>query len=186
MNNPKLSNIIKFGNVTCDSNLEGDLEFYRKLSKEYLARHINNLYFKVNNIIDNEDVLADITTTLMMADWTFDKNKSSKKYWRIKCIVWQLNNIFKQNKHKTLSLLKEPSYNKTPESEYFRQELFQEIVDSMDSLSSRERSIMKDYYLNNLTQTKIAKKYELSQPRINAILEQNKKYMQEDLTYYFE
>ena len=174
MNNTKISEIPKFSchNIQISNSLEGDHQFYLKLVKEYLNL-IDKKYYKVSSILDNEDILTDLTTTIMMADLNHNPNKSSKRYWRIKCILWQLNNIFINNKHVMLSLYKEPAYNRTPADEFSLKELSLAISHCINSFNEREALIMNDYYFTNITQSTLAKKHGISQVRINQILAKN-------------
>ena len=185
MNNTKISDIINFSrnNSRPPNKLSGDHIFYLNLVKEYLTNYIyiHNKKLKIFPLLDNDDILTDLTTAMMLADLYFNSTKSSQKYWRIKCMLWQLGNINLRNKHSMFNTQKDIVYNKTPEDELIQLELHNEILDSIDSIGKREASILNDYYFNNLTQSKIAKKHGISQPRINEILAQNKKYLQEDL-----
>lgn len=185
MNTTKISNILHFfikDSITPNPITETH-NYYWTLSKKCL-KMINDKYFRTIDLIDNDDVLTDLTTALMLADMYYDPSKSSQKYWRTKCVLWQLNN-FVRNKEDHLPLTVEPIYNITPEDELHQYELNYEISESLNSLDERDANIMIDYYYNDLSQTEIAQKNDITQPRVFQILEKNKKYLQEDLLEFY-
>ena len=120
----------------------------------------------------------------MIADWYYNKLNSNKDYWRKKCCLWTINHCIKTN-------LKEQKYFYareilSPPEEYNILEFNKILEKSISNLDKLHRQIAKHYLFSNLTQEKIANRYNLSQPRINRIIKHIKGQLQKDLKYYVE
>ena len=192
MNQTYLSDIIVFGRNTLtpikNNPIKNNLKYYNTIAKEYLNKYINKKYYDIKNIISNDDLMCDLTSALIMADITFDPNKAAKTTWRIKCMVWQLQNAFNKNKRNNKTLnngqINSIEYKIRPEEELERKEMNKKIHKIISSLTKKHGEIITDYYFNNLTQDKISKKHEISQPRVSQIIEHNEYIFRKILRNY--
>src|SRR4051812_16519242 len=132
MNNSSISDIINFGkNIKIRNNLSSSVDEYLKITKEHINKYLDNQILKkskikksyINYAINNEDVLADMATSIMLADWTHDANRSSQRYWRTKCLIYTITNIIRKNKYRPQELKTALSL-KTPLSEVLAQEKY--------------------------------------------------------------
>ena len=175
MNNSSVSDIINFGaNSKLRNNLKYSIKEYIDITTDHIIKYLtNNIIQKSKikrnyllNIIKNDDILSDLTTSLMMADWTHDPNKSSQRYWRTKCLLYTISNILLNNKNITYPIDKPIIYNLTPDKEYSCKEQFIVTQKALRLLNSRQRKIVKYKFYRNFSDRQIARKLNLSQTRI--------------------
>lgn len=178
MNNSSVCDLINFGkNIKTRNKLNSSLDEYNNITKEHINKYLDNKILQKSQIkksyikyaINNEDIFADLVTSVMMADWTHDSNRSSQRYWRTKCLLYTITNIIRCNKYKNEELSTFVSY-KTPVLEILHQEQFEISTAAISKLNTRQRKIVKFKYYRNFTDLQIARRLKISQPRVSQIL----------------
>lgn len=183
--NLSISKIIDFAPNTAQHNtLKYSFEQYQNITKEHMHKFLSNKILENNSLtmvnilelIRDQDVFSNLVTAVMMADWSYDPSKSSKKYWRTKCILFTLGKMFRNYEHEknTTTCTKYLTYNKLPDTDSLFEERITLVDKSINQLDSRKQQIIKLKYFNNKTDKDIAKTLKLTQQRVNTLLSDSK------------
>lgn len=195
MNNSNICPIIVSNPGNVFNKISDSLEHYTKETKNHILKYLPIAIVKsrkgpdrkvkkiINYILNNEDLFNNIMTSIMMADFTHDKTKSSLKYWRSKNCLWTLNRTIYKNKIRPLpfsgktedSNNEEVILNETPLDQVLAKEQFLIQAAKLEELSEREKLILSAYYDENLNEREISEKFNLSQQRISQIISGIKK-----------
>lgn len=180
-------------NDICDS-----LEYYEIQAAEHIRKYLPIAIIKnrkdikdaklkkiIHYILDNDDLFSNMTTAIMIADFTHDSNRGSLRHWRTQNCMWTLNRTFYKNKIRPETLNNniseafnyavEPSYNQTPFDDILQKEEYTILDEKIDSLEQKEKEILRLYYQDNLTEKEIGKIYSITQQRVSKILIQAKR-----------
>lgn len=200
MNNSNICPIIYSNPNNVSNKINPSLDFYKKESTNHVLKHLpiaitasrksGNRKIKkvISYILKNEDLFSNIMTSIMLADMTHDKSKSSLNYWRSKNCLWTLNRTIYKNKNRPLSLSNDDVEDRssrgsiggindtlavlyeTPVDEVLMKEEFLLQAKRIEELSEREKGILTAYYDNNLNEKEIGKKFGITQQRVSKII----------------
>jgi RNA polymerase sigma factor (sigma-70 family) len=104
------------------------LQTYINLAKKTISKFSPSFYSGLRNeLLSNEDAIADIAQAIMTADWKWDKDrtghegKSKTKYsYRNQCAIWAIQTyITNKYKKKNMSLSLDSSYDNSEEVSSF-------------------------------------------------------------------
>lgn len=206
MNNSNICPIIFSNKGGTQNKLDHSLEYYEKETIEHVKKYlpiaiINNrknlkdtkLKKIIQYILTNEDMLSNITTAIMLADFTHDQSRGSLRYWRTQNCLWTLNKTFYKNKIRPFPISDahtkaesdgeynydraEPSIDQTPLDDVLEKEEYSILEQKLDSLEKRKKEIIKLYYEDNLSESEIGKMYSISQQRVSKIIIETKKQL---------
>jgi hypothetical protein len=166
-----------------------DMLTYITLAKKIISKFAPNFYSSLRNeLLSNEDAIADIASSLMFADWRWDENrkgfngKSKTKYsYRNQCGIWAIK-TYLSNKYKksnqsysidntdinnTMSFAENipcsDSYDPAliiEEKEH--QENLKQTIDILFSssiISDKQKEQIKQYYFDDKTLSEIGKSF---------------------------
>lgn len=164
-----------------------DLSTYMTLSKKTIAKFAGSMYpSSVKEMLNNEDVIADVANAIMHADWRWDserkghEGKSKTKYsYRNQCAIWAIKTYMssrhRKRKVKPASCLDkdETSYManvkclKTVDPQDFVElkELSKDMKEIFDSifnsnlLNEKQKQQIIEYYYNDKTLAKIGQDF---------------------------
>lgn len=195
MNNSNICPIIISNPGNVSNKISDSIEHYTQETKNHILKYLPIAIVKarkspdrkvkkiINYILNNEDLFNNIMTSIMMADFTHDKTKSSLKYWRSKNCLWTLNRTIYKNKIRPVSFgertedsdNEEVILNETPLDQVLAKEQFLIQAAKLEELSEREKLILSAYYDENLNEKEISERFDLCQQRISQILTSIKK-----------
>jgi len=169
---------------------------YITLAKKIVSKFAPNFYGALRNeLLNNEDAIADISTAIMYADWKWDSNRTgfggktkSKYSYRNQCGLWAIktyltNKYKKKNQHFSLENVDEDQeYNfsntlidtKSPdpalticekEEKQSISNLVSELLNS-ELISSKQREQIYKYYFEDKTLSEIGKEYGVTREAI--------------------
>lgn len=183
--NLSISKIIDFApNNGKNNNLKYSIEQYQHITKEHMCKFLSNKILENNrlsmvNILElvrDNDTFSNLVTAVMMADWSYDPSRSSRQYWRTKCILFTLGKMFRNYEHEktTINDTTYLTYNKLPDTDSLLEERFTVVDKAINELDERKQKIVKLKYFNNKSDREIAKTLNLTQQRVNALLSDSK------------
>lgn len=188
----------KYNKLIDNEKLKSDKDYTLDAEKilSYLLqkkRISKNFFIKVKN---SEEYLSYIKHAIMQADWKFDDSKEMKREtWRIKCVLWEIYRIFKQEqkdkKHLVYSF-SEYSQDLNIEnilsdnfcfSKIDDLELYNKIIkDANTILEDIDLEIFLMFFRDNKSMSSISKEYEISNTKTKRIIDSSirkiKKYYQ--------
>lgn len=165
-----------------------DLSTYLILAKKIISKFAPNFYSSLRQeLLNNEDAVADIASALMFADWRWDANrkgfngKSKTRYsYRNQCGIWAiktyLTNKYKKS-NKSLSLNNNegdtdisfaeniPDNSCDPamivEEKEYKEKLSANINDLLSSgiISDKQKDQIIEYYFSDKTLSQIGKEF---------------------------
>lgn len=197
MNNSNICPIIVSNPGNVKNEIPNSLEHYKRETTQHILKYLPIAIVKsrktgdkkvkkiISYIMTNDDLFNNIMTSIMMADFTHDKSKSSLKYWRSKNCLWTLNKTIYKNKNRPQSFIdsldnerneiSDLSQKSTPLDEVLSKEDFMLKAARIEELSVRDKQIIKMYYEDNLNEGEIGKKFGCTQQRISKIIIRIKK-----------
>lgn len=169
---------------------------YITLAKKIVSKFAPNFYGALRNeLLNNEDAIADISTAIMYADWKWDSSRTgfegktkSKYSYRNQCGLWAIktyltNKYKKKNQHFSLENVDEDQeYNfsntlidtKSPdpaltvcekEEKQSISNLVSKLLNS-ELISSKQREQIYKYYFEDKTLSEIGKEYGVTREAI--------------------
>jgi RNA polymerase sigma factor (sigma-70 family) len=166
-----------------------DMLTYITLAKKIISKFAPNFYSSLRNeLLSNEDAIADIASSLMFADWRWDENrkgfngKSKTKYsYRNQCGIWAIK-TYLSNKYKksnqsysidntdinnTMSFAENISCSDSYDpaliiEEKEHQENLKHTIDILFSssiISDKQKEQIKQYYFDDKTLSEIGKNF---------------------------
>lgn len=179
MNNINTIPILTSKNFKVINSINHSLKFYNKETRYHVKNNLGYFLKKIlksqtkyliYKILSNEDLYSDIMTAIMLADSTWDKNKSSKNYWRNQHCLWTINAIVRNNKIKYTNIGCFFKQEKTPLEYLIDKEEKDRQLEKMDTMDKRTKEIINLYYIDNLSEQKISNIYAISQQRVSQII----------------
>lgn len=169
---------------------------YILLAKKIISKFAPNFYASLRNeLLKNEDAIADIATAIMYADWKWDSNRTgfngktkSKYSYRNQCGLWAiktyLTNKYKK-KNQSLSLetmdqmydsnfvenvvdFRSPNPMEEVAENEDKECVSELIKDLLNSpiISQKQKEHIEQYYFNNKTLSEIGKEYGVTREAI--------------------
>ena len=166
-----------------------DMLTYITLAKKIISKFAPNFYSSLRNeLLSNEDAIADIASSLMFADWRWDENrkgfngKSKTKYsYRNQCGIWAIK-TYLSNKYKksnqsysidntdinnTMSFAENIACSDSYDpaliiEEKEHQENLKQTIDILFSssiISDKQKEQIKQYYFDDKTLSEIGKSF---------------------------
>jgi RNA polymerase sigma factor (sigma-70 family) len=169
---------------------------YITLAKKIVSKFAPNFYGALRNeLLNNEDAIADIATAIMYADWKWDSSRTgfngktkSKYSYRNQCGLWAIktyltNKYRKKNQHFSLENINEENEHNFSDTiidpassdpfdiicEKEEKEAISSLVDQLlhsDFLSSKQREQIHKYYFEDKTLSEIGKEYGVTREAI--------------------
>jgi len=183
------------------------LEEYTSTAKKIIAKY-NSRSGINNNFLKNEDVISDVASAIMYADWKWDSDrvgkvtgkKKTKYSFRNQCAIWAIKtyitNIKKKNKINVLDIdlqdnkefvsnyiedtrHEEPIVN-AETNEYYAdiRDLIDQITTS-DLLTDKQKEQIQMYYLDEMTLSQIGKVYGVTREAVRQNIKKGIKAIQE-------
>lgn len=169
---------------------------YITLAKKIISKFAPNFYGALRNeLLNNEDAIADIATAIMYADWKWDSNRTgfngktkSKYSYRNQCGLWAIktyltNKYRKKNQHFSLENTDEENdYNfcdtlidtrsldpsdivSEKEEKESVSDLVTQLLDS-ELISGKQKEQIYKYYFEDKTLSEIGKEYGVTREAI--------------------
>jgi RNA polymerase sigma factor (sigma-70 family) len=183
------------------------LEQYRDTAKKIISKY-NSRSNSKNYLLNNEDIISDVSSAIMYADWKWDSErvgkitgkKKTKYSFRNQCAIWAIK-TYLTNKHKKnkLNILdidlenekefvssyiednrhQEPSLNaETNEYHSDIRMLIDEIFNS-DLLTEKQKDQIHLYYIEGLTLSAIGDKYNVTREAIRQNIKKGIEFIRE-------
>lgn len=187
MNSINIIPILTSQNFQIINPINNSLQFYKKETYHHIKKNLGyylakilkiQIKYIIYKILSNEDLYADIMTAIMLADATWDKNKSSKNYWRNQHCLWAINTIIRKNKIKYTNIGCFFKQEKTPIDYLIDKEEKDRQLKKIDTMDKRTKEIINLYYIDNLSEQAISSMYSISQQRISQIIYHAKQQFQ--------
>jgi len=185
------------------------LNQYMDTAKKIIAKY-NAKSIGKSNLLNNEDIISDVASAIMYADWKWDSErvgkitgkKKTKYSFRNQCAIWAiktyLTNLHKKKKINILDVdlqndkefissyiedyrYQEPSLNvETNEYHQDIRMLIDEIFNS-DILTDKQKEQIRLYYIEGLTLSQIGKQYGVTREAIRQNIKKGIQSVQEVL-----
>lgn len=186
------------------------LDTYMLLAKKIISKFAPTFYSSLRKeLLSNEDAIADIASSLMTADWKWDKNRvghngqSKTRYsYRNQCGIWAIktyvSNKYKKKNNKKYSIdnisdsdlktfsshivdksLCDPQ--KILEQQEEKQALKETIsrLLSSNAISEKQKKQIEKYYFENQTLIEIGKEYGVTREAIRQSIQKGIKNIRE-------
>ena len=157
-----------------------DLETYLVLARrsilKFASKHAS--HFTVQQMLNSEDVISNIATSIMMAHWRYNGIGSQRAYL-ILCSIYAISRYMKRKKKSMenpniplgIYLDKDCFFTKndTPEKQAILREEYSNFVDT-DILTDSEKECMIMYYLDYCSGAEIGRRKHITRERVRQIL----------------
>jgi len=154
------------------------LEDYYKLAKHLIQTEVPKYSPGLaQNILNNEECIANIANVLMMADWKWNK-QGSKYGYRKQCVIWAIQSVVNQykkhGKFRVENLLyDETILDQTYEDFLHKREIHELVLDITNSkrLSDKQREYIRLKYIDGYTLQEIGDKYDVSRQNVQQTIQ---------------
>lgn len=184
------------------------LESYIDTAKKIIAKYNSRSESSRHNLLKNEDVISDVASAIMYADWKWDSErvgkitgkKKTKYSFRNQCAIWAIKTHM-TNKHKKKKIniididlqdnkefigcyIEDHRYNdpyiETENNEYYKDVnlLLNEIMSS-DIISDKQKNQIHKYYIEGMTLSQIGKEYGVTREAVRQNIKKGIKIIQE-------
>ena len=163
-------------------------ENYIDLARQLIYLHVSEVNQELAiDLLNNEDIVSDMASTIIMADWQFN-GRGTKWGYRKQCVKWAVYGIFKRLRNKpplvsleSISLddnildgdkeLKSIIDNKcdSPDKKVINDEVYMML--KHPSLSKDEESFLFLYYIKDMTMKEIAGENKVSDSWVSKALQ---------------
>ena len=184
------------------------LESYISTAKKIIAKYNSRSSSTSGNLLKNEDIISDVASAIMYADWKWDSErvgkvtgkKKTKYSFRNQCAIWAIK-TYMTNKHKKKkiniididlqdskefvgSYIEDYRYNdphlETETNEYHEDInlLITEIMNS-DILSEKQKDQIQKYYIDGMTLSQIGDEYGVTREAVRQNIKKGLKIIRE-------
>lgn len=184
------------------------LESYIDTAKKIIAKYNSRSSTDIHNLLKSEDVISDVASAIMYADWKWDSErvgkitgkKKTKYSFRNQCAIWAIKthmtnrhkkkriNIIdidlQDNKEFVGSYIEDHRYNnpylETETNEYRKDiDLLLNEIMSSDILSDKQKNQIHKYYIEGMTLSQIGKEYGVTREAVRQNIKKGIKIIQE-------
>lgn len=174
---------------TYDNNTFGNINYYLLLAKKSISRFAPRFLTAdiVKKMLASDDVVSNIATDIMLAEWRYDSNIGNKEGFRIQCALFSVLKFIRRIKNdkngknvnfnidtETALLHQHNSVllnGVTPEHLTIQKEEHAQLMSIIKrTLSDMEADCVILYYINNLSRADIARLKNRSRERIRQVL----------------
>jgi len=159
---------------------------FEELFKEQFSPVYNYIYYRVRNVMDAEDLTADVFIRAYEYWGSYCSSKGSQGAWLGGIARNMVKSYFQKEANKP-QITQMPEFicsNVCVEDSYLRKEDLLWVFTQIDSLPERQRELLLMKYLLRLTNRDIAKITGLSESNVGVTLHRTIKKMQEDSRNY--
>lgn len=160
------------------------LKEYRKFVRKTVNRFGNKYGFIKDIVLQSEELISEIMTEVMRADWTFNGDKSSLNTYRVNNVKWQMGDIvcrIKTQYAKNDKLKERYQYSQhqrkeeSPEIQNIidqdeKKFLISQIEKTLPKLKPQEQNFIKAHYLTGLSVKEVAEKFDKSIPYVYTVI----------------
>ena len=184
------------------------LESYISTAKKIIAKYNTRSSSSGGNLLKNEDIISDVASAIMYADWKWDSErvgkitgkKKTKYSFRNQCAIWAIK-TYMTNKHKKKKIniididlqdskeflgsyiedyRNNDPYLETETNEYHKDIdiLVSEIMNS-DILSEKQKDQIQKYYIDDMTLSQIGDEYGVTREAVRQNIKKGLKIIRE-------
>jgi RNA polymerase sigma factor (sigma-70 family) len=166
---------------------------YVKIAQKVVVHYLGMRNNLTKEILNSEDVLANIATSIMMSDWRYEEGHNNAiESYRYRGAITAILNYMKYKKHRKYTRSLNSSIdednnqlyaetadisNLTPDSILMKEQEYSVLNDLIYKpntvLSDRDREIVQYYFYDGLTYQEISEKYSISRERVRQVIEES-------------
>lgn len=170
-------------------------KFVRKTVYKFRAKY----GYIAKMILESEELISEIMTEVMRADWTFNGEKSTLNTYRVNNVKWQMGDITNRIKNQYLKQerLKDRFYSHQERNEESKdiqniiendekKFLISTIEKNLHILKPQEQSYIKEHYLKGVPVSEIAKSSDKSIPYVYSTMNNGIKKLKEHINVVYK
>lgn len=172
------------------------LQEYRTAAKKIISKYISRYSGLKKSMMNNEDIISDVASSLMYADWKWDSDrvgkhtgkKKTKYSFRNQCAIWAIKTFLtsQSKKKKRLNILDinlgdDKEYAKNciadhrdtePDNDILTNEYLSDTKDlinqilSSNILTDKQKQQIKMYYLDEMTLAEIGSRFSITREAV--------------------
>ena len=157
---------------------------YRKFVRKTVSQFGKKYGFIRDIVLESDELISEIMTEVMRADWTFNGDKSSLNTYRVNNVKWQMGDIVcriktqyaKNNKLKQkYSCSQQQKNEESPEIQHIidkdeKKFLLSQIEKALPKIKPQEQEFIRAHYLNGMPVKEVAKHFNKSIPYVYTVI----------------